>query len=301
MISLIMTTYNGEQLIIEQLDSIRMQTQKPDQVTIFDDCSKDNTVAVVREYIKKYELVTWSITKNEVNKGYSFNFTDAMKVAKGDLIFLSDQDDIWLPDKIEKMAKIMEKNITIELLASNVEIFYNGKAPQKVNFEQFSRKKELIHIKGYKRWIKPARPGCSMCFRSSLLEDYEALWFNEYPHDCLLWGLAVLKGTAYIYNKTTLKFRRHDLNTSNCGGGCIKYRIQELNREIEIMLRMEMFVEKKKINIAKFIQEQLKVYRKRKEILENKNIVGALSMLSKINYYGRRRFWFTDVFYCLKM
>lgn len=301
MISLVMATYNGEQFIVEQLDSIRIQTLLPDEVLIFDDCSVDNTVSIVENYIKENSLHNWKIKKNTENKGYSLNFSDAMKVAKGDIIFLADQDDIWLPDKIEKMAKVMFENSSIELLASNVKPFYAGLRPQKVNFEKFSKRHELVKISGLRRWIKPSRPGCSMCIRSTLLENYHSLWFEEYPHDCLLWGLAVINKGAYIYNRYTIKFRRHESNVSSRGGHRKDYRVKEIKKEIKMITRMIEFVNKSgnKENVI-FLKGQLETYKKRGKILEQRNFFGAILMLSNLKYYGRSRFWLTDLFYCLK-
>lgn len=71
----------------------------------------------VQEYIDRYNLHTWKVYRNKENKGYSLNFSNAIDAAKGELIFLCDQDDIWHSDKIEKMSKIMEENSQIELLA----------------------------------------------------------------------------------------------------------------------------------------------------------------------------------------
>lgn len=298
MISLVMATYNGEGFIVNQLDSIRNQTVSPDEVLIYDDCSKDNTVSIIKEYIKKYKLNNWSIFENEYNKGYSLNFSDAIKSSKGDIIFLADQDDIWNIDKIEKMRNIMLNNTKIELLASNVLPFYTGESPQKVNYESFDKKLELIHVNNIKKWIKPARPGCSMCVRRSLLIDYDKIWFPKYAHDSLLWGLAVLRNTAYIYNKSTIKFRRHDSNASSRSGHSKEYRIESLNNEINIMKQMYLYQKEiNRIDNASFIYEQIEVYKKRKSLIEKNSIIDALMMLSSLKYYARNRFFLTDIFY----
>ena len=108
MISVVMATYNGERFIVEQMESIRKQSLLPDEVLIFDDGSKDKTVETVEKYICDNQLKSWNIIKNKENKGYSSNFSDAMKAASGDIIFLSDQDDIWIDNKIENMVAIMK-------------------------------------------------------------------------------------------------------------------------------------------------------------------------------------------------
>lgn len=300
MISLVMTTYNGLKYISEQLESIKNQTVLPDEVLIYDDRSTDGTYEYVQEYIKTNKLDQWNVVRNKENKGYSLNFRDAMKESHGDIVFLCDQDDIWHLDKIKVMSEIMNSHPEIQLLASNVHPFYDGEHPQKVNFEKFYG--QLVKINRIGSWIKPARPGCSMCFRRCLLENYDDVWFENYAHDCLLWGKAVLSETAYIYNEDTIEFRRHDKNASSRGGGSLKYRLEGLNTEIDIISRMLLFC-KKNIRHEKhisFLSEQLVVYKKRKNILETKNVIRAFLAFPYIKYYGRSRFWMTDIFYCLK-
>ena len=100
--------------------------------------------------------------KNKENKGYSLNFSDAMKESHGDIVFLCDQDDIWHLDKIKVMSEIMNSHPEIQLLASNVHPFYDGEHPQKVNFEKFYG--QLVKINRIGSWIKPARPDVQCAF-----------------------------------------------------------------------------------------------------------------------------------------
>lgn len=100
MISVAMCTYNGEAFIEEQLNSIIGQTKQPDEIVICDDCSRDNTIQKAEEILR-----AWSgnvkIIKNTHNLGYRLNFQKAISLCTGDVIFLSDQDDVWDLKKIE--------------------------------------------------------------------------------------------------------------------------------------------------------------------------------------------------------
>lgn len=153
-ISVVMTTYNGEKYIEEQLDSIQRQTRLPDEVLIFDDCSSDNTVEVVQKYIKKNLTVGWKIERNIKNKGWKKNFYDGIKEATGDYVFLSDQDDIWIPDKIEMMVEVLEKNKDISVLASDFSIQLEGE--KRSNYQsvkkQMKETKEVDRIAFDKKW-----------------------------------------------------------------------------------------------------------------------------------------------------
>ena len=101
-ISVVMTTYNGQEFIIEQLDSIKRQTRTPDEVLIFDDRSSDDTVNTVQNYIGENGLKNWTIKTNTVNKGYSRNFYEGVSQATGDIVFCCDQDDIWDKKKLRQ-------------------------------------------------------------------------------------------------------------------------------------------------------------------------------------------------------
>ena len=77
-ISIVLSSYNGEQDIIEQLQSINEQTRKPDEVLICDDCSTDGTVNLVQNYIEKKRLKNWKLVVNKQNKGWRKNFIDGI-------------------------------------------------------------------------------------------------------------------------------------------------------------------------------------------------------------------------------
>lgn len=78
-ISVAMTTYNGSNYIIKQLDSLKNQSRKIDELIICDDCSTDNTVELVNDYIKSNNLEGWNIYSNENNLGFINNFKQAIK------------------------------------------------------------------------------------------------------------------------------------------------------------------------------------------------------------------------------
>ncbi|AZT85881.1 glycosyltransferase family 2 protein [Marinobacter sp. NP-4(2019)] len=104
-----MATYNGAQYIQEQLQSFVGQTRQPDELIITDDCSTDQTEAIVREFAKTAPFIV-EFHRNEKNLGYCGNFNAALMKTTGDLVFLSDQDDVWFPEKIEHMISVAERN-----------------------------------------------------------------------------------------------------------------------------------------------------------------------------------------------
>jgi hypothetical protein len=116
--SVLVTTYNGERFIDEQLCSIMNQTQRVDQVLICDDRSTDDTATRVREFIQKNALSGWTLIVNEENLGPGLNNLTHLCDLTGDIVFLADQDDVWEREKVETMSHVMAANPHTSLLVS---------------------------------------------------------------------------------------------------------------------------------------------------------------------------------------
>ena len=131
MISVAMATYNGAEYIIEQLDSIRRQTKSVDEVVIVDDCSKDETVSLVRAFNEKYPDLNIKLYENEENLGYKKNFKKALSLCDGEILFLCDQDDAWKENKVEVLCNIFETRPEVGLVSSAF-VYLGGKEKSKL-------------------------------------------------------------------------------------------------------------------------------------------------------------------------
>ena len=105
MITVCLTTYNGEEFIRDQTDSIICQLSDEDEIIVSDDESTDKTVSIIENYNDK----RIKIIKNKKSKGVIGNVESSLEQAKGDYIFLADQDDIWLPNKVEVCINALSK------------------------------------------------------------------------------------------------------------------------------------------------------------------------------------------------
>lgn len=105
-VTILMATYNGHKYIQEQIDSILKQTHQNFELIIQDDCSTDSTLDIVNRYAKKDDRI--KVYCNEKNLGYTNNFMALLEKAQGEYIFLSDQDDVWLEDKIAYNISIID-------------------------------------------------------------------------------------------------------------------------------------------------------------------------------------------------
>lgn len=109
-IDILLAAYNGERFIAEQLDSILNQTFKDIRIIIRDDGSSDNTPAIIEDYAKKYPGMIETVHDDVICRNPAKNFFELMKHANADYVMFSDQDDVWLNDKIERTLEAMKES-----------------------------------------------------------------------------------------------------------------------------------------------------------------------------------------------
>jgi glycosyltransferase involved in cell wall biosynthesis len=111
LVSIALCTYNGAVYLRQQLDTLVTQTYGNIEIIVVDDCSTDNSVAVLKEYAENFPQI--SLHQNQSNLGYIKNFERAISLTKGGFIALADQDDIWDLDKISLMVEAIGDNIML--------------------------------------------------------------------------------------------------------------------------------------------------------------------------------------------
>ena len=214
MISVVITTYNGERFLRKQLDSIWSQTRKPDEIIISDDNSSDTTRLIIQSYIEK-GLMPIKFFHNNERLGYASNFRKALLLAKGDIIFLSDQDDIWHKRKIEICEGFFNTHVDALALSTAFEIIDdNGRKSRKgIFYTKFSLTK-VKKIK-WKTFLRhPKYPGMAMVVKKDLIDkiDFNRNW-KELPHDWQLNQEAAHRNSMYFLNIALTQYRQHQSNT----------------------------------------------------------------------------------------
>lgn len=209
--------YNGEKFIEMQLDSLRSQTQIPDQVVLCDDGSSDKTVQIVERYIEKYDLADfWMLVKNSQNLGYIWNFYKAISLCTAELVFLCDQDDLWKEDKIEKMSRIMENNGNIDLLSCQYGIIDAEGNQQHSVVERNLPESEMLQAVSVADIMRAyCWPGMVMCLRRTFFEKiYPVIEGKKVAHDLMFAVLAADTGSFYEYHYIGAYHRRHGNNAA---------------------------------------------------------------------------------------
>lgn len=127
-ISIALCTYNGGKYLRQQLDSIGAQTRLPDELIVCDDHSHDDTEEIVNDFIKKAQFPV-RLFINEINLGSSKNFEKAINLCNGNIIALSDQDDIWYQEKLALIESIFLENPEVGLVFGDADVVDQNTKP----------------------------------------------------------------------------------------------------------------------------------------------------------------------------
>jgi len=213
-ISVALCTYNGEIYLREQLESILEQTLPPDEIIICDDGSTDATIKILEEFRRK-SFTSVKVYCNKENLGVSKNFEKAISLCSGDIIFLSDQDDVWLPNKIEKICKVFETNPKCSYIFSDAYIVDKDLKSlgytmfQSINFNKSNRKqfyegKQLNILLGGN-----VVTGATLAFRSKMknfIIPIPKIWL----HDAWIAIIGSILGEGYFIEEPLIYYRQHN-------------------------------------------------------------------------------------------
>lgn len=290
-ITIVLTTYNGEKYLLDQLKSILNQTIKPDEVLISDDVSTDDTIKILKEFIRENKLDNWKLQINKKNIGWQTNFFNTIMKATGDIIFLADQDDIWNDSKIEEMTNQLLKNEEILLLASEYTIIdeNNNLISSKKNI---SNTYDLEKIAFDRSFYLTKYPGCVLAFRKSMLPYIEKIFFNSYPHDQLLFNLALILNGAYVYPKPLIKHRKHP-ESAMSKEKLITIRKKQIENGYLVSKKISGFIKEIDLNLDErtinIIEEYVEFSAARKNMLTHFTVFNIYKLLTHYKFYYRKR------------
>ncbi len=206
-------TYNGERFIQEQLASILQQLSAGDEVIVSDDGSTDNTLDVVRSFgDSRIKIILHEKRKAKFTIDYATaNFENALRHADGDVIFLSDQDDVWMPTKVSTMLAALKDNDIVMSDCTVVDSKMN------VLHKSYYSTQRAFSNSLTDNIIKPAFLGSCMAFRRNIIE--RALPFPPYGVGHDLWlGLIGLRYYKFKFiSQPLMYYRRHDQTVTDGG------------------------------------------------------------------------------------
>ena len=242
-IDILMATYNGEKYLKEQLDSILNQTYSNFRLLISDDCSKDRTREILKEYEQKDNRI--KVFYQETNLGYVKNFEFLLNQVESDIYALSDQDDVWLPKKIEKTYnKMMETNsdlvfTDLEVVNENLETIY----PSYNDFMNLYRKIKENKDSYLMEYLYNTITGCTLMSKKSFLDKILPIpTDSKYViHDSWIGLVVSLYGKVEYLDEPTIKYRQHGNN--QVGTNHISHKFTKLEdvRNLFIDVKIELF------------------------------------------------------------
>ena len=256
-ISVVVCTYNGAKYIEAQLASIVAQTYAVDEIIVVDDVSSDATFEVVERAAARNSRI--AVFQNEVNIGFTKNFENALQIAKHEYIAISDQDDIWHAQKIEKMMAAFKPDAAAIYCDS---VRFTTKIP-----EHATKNKSYRHVDGRavrKLAMYNTVSGHALIIRKTLLQDAVPIPAAVY-YDWWLALHALTKGGLQYLDEILVYQRAHDNNvtiTNNVSSKELRNNYRRMLRtHLQAFVQVGSLSEKDKmffINFAKHWGQMLK-------------------------------------------
>lgn len=305
-ISIVMATYNGEKYIHEQIQSIMKQSKLPDEIVVNDDCSKDNTIEIIRKYAKEYPLIDWKINVNELNLGYVKNFFNAINRSSGDIIILSDQDDVWAENKISIIHSFFESHpdmISLHMDYSVIDKDGNMIREHEIKYNSHLEKYSVCQFTRRLNYC-----GMSSAFRNTVKSYLNEIEVDKLPtHDWTIHAIAVLKGGMYV-SKDVVSYRR-------AHGDNVALNIEKKVRRMGIEQRLRvvkdyydyyvLFGKIREIVMRSsdeiYISRLIATQKRRIEYLNEKKLIAWLLEIRNINYFPSAKAYFCDMLYIAKI
>ncbi|MFC6522047.1 glycosyltransferase family 2 protein [Undibacterium arcticum] len=229
-----MCTYNGIQYLAQQLTSLLMQNRMPDQVTIFDDCSDDGTWEYLQTWVAGVSIPV-ALHRNVTRQGVVKNFESATRTLNTDVIFLCDQDDVWLDSKIDLILKVFESDPNVFLVHTDAQLIDEGANDLGVSLfnalglTQSERRRIQTGDAFSVLCRRNLVTGATAAFRRELL--HLALPFpNCWLHDEWLAILAAATGRVVILDAPTIQYRQHARNVVGVAVPSFKHNMQRFFR-----------------------------------------------------------------------
>ncbi|SMG26046.1 Glycosyl transferase family 2 [Fibrobacter sp. UWB15] len=209
-IGIVLATYNGEKYLAQMLDSLVVQTRPADFIVAVDDGSKDNTPAILKSYENRLPL---QVTILEKNSGHRAAFSKALELAQpqlsdSDLIALADQDDIWLPQKLELLEKeILDK----ALVFGDAQVVDADGKIMADSWRSYSKIEKKISMEQQIAGINNVT-GCLSLFRAALLKTILPIPEGVTVHDRWIAMIADRQGGIAAIDTPVVQYRIHGNN-----------------------------------------------------------------------------------------
>jgi glycosyltransferase involved in cell wall biosynthesis len=237
-VSVAMAVFNGEKYLNEQIDSIIPQLFPEDELIISYDNSTDNSFNIIKAYASRDKRIKYY--KNEIKPGVVKNFENAVTYCTGGIIFYSDQDDVWMPDKIKKvLSKFEDPNVTVVIHDSSL-------TDRELNITHPSTfKLRNGNTSLFKNFIRLSYIGCCLAFRSDMRKVVLPIPTIYRSHDWWTGSICSCYGKMEKIDEALILHRLHDNNATPVRRPPLRYQLS-VRWIIIINLIKRRFTHKKK-------------------------------------------------------
>lgn len=241
-IEILMATYNGENYLSEQIESLLDQTYENWILLIRDDGSKDSTVDIIKIYEKKYPMKIKLLIDGKKGLGAKNNFLELLKNSKENYIMFCDQDDVWLPNKIEiTLEKMLKEEKGATLVHTDLKVVNKNLKIINDSFWKFQnlnpKRKQYNYL-----IVQNNITGCTMMLNKELVNllKINFPFQNGIMHDWIIGIIASLKGKIEYLNEPTILYRQHGKNDIGAKKYNLIYFLEKfLKNRKEIKLKNE--------------------------------------------------------------
>lgn len=211
-ISIAMATYNGSKYLQEQLNSFVTQARKPDELVVCDDGSSDDTLKILEAFSNICPFHV-QIYKNDENLGYTKNFEKAIALCSGDIVLISDQDDVWLESKIAVIESLFYSDSRVMVIINDQEITDENLTT--TNLTVMSKSKSLGFSES---WLSA---GCCTAIRATFIPMLMPFPKYEIAYDGWIHMVAMSLKVRKVFPCVLQKYRRHTSATTDTMAGSV--------------------------------------------------------------------------------
>ena len=213
--SVALCSFNGEAYILQQLESIVNQTKEIDEIVICDDGSEDNTIPIIEEFSKNTK-VRILLYKNVETLGYIRNFEKAITLCSGDIIFLADQDDIWVREKVEIICQYFKNHPAVSYVFTNASLIneFGVESYDRTLFDTIGMndQNKKIFDKGFATQVLATGgrvTGATTAIRASFVPYCIPFRYMGRVHDEMLAVTAAVRNKLGYIDQCLIKYRLH--------------------------------------------------------------------------------------------
>ena len=241
MLDILLSTYNGEKYLAQQLDSLFAQTFINFQIYIRDDGSTDNTLGIIHYYSKKKPQIIQIINDNLGNIGAFKSFMRLLHVSQSHYIMFCDQDDVWFPKKVEKaIFKMKEIESKLEnkkpiLIFSDLTVVDENLSIINRSFWKYQKIDCNISLNWKNLLAQNVVTGCTIIINRAVKNIVFPYPQTNILHDQWISVNVSKKGYIFWINEPTIYYRQHNKNTEGAKRFSLKYSFRKIKKIYKII------------------------------------------------------------------